>query len=129
MSVLTRSRVAGSARRFKRDSRPPSRDHGGRHASRPLEARFQGYWLAATSMPEARASSIFLRISGIRPKLDLYAVFRCQTCVRIFASRAIVKTSSSESSIRFDSERWWVKYAPPYRAATFARAVNSSVEE
>ncbi len=44
------------------------------------------------------------------------------------ASCAMRKTSSSESSILLDSERWCVKYAPPYFAATFAIAISSSVE-
>jgi hypothetical protein len=37
-------------------------------------------------------------------------------------------TSSMDWGIRFDSERWCVKYAPPYFAATFAMAIRSSVE-
>ena len=69
MSAFTFARWAGSESRLRRGSRPPSRTHGGRQASRPLEARFQGYWLAATSIPASRAASIFFRISGIRPKL------------------------------------------------------------
>jgi putative ABC transport system permease protein len=68
ISDLTRSRSAGSARRFNSASRPPSRTHGGRHASRPFDARSHGYTLAATSTPAERASSSFSRISGIRPK-------------------------------------------------------------
>ena len=49
----------------------------------------------------------------MRPKLGLYAVFRCQICVRIPASFAMRNTSSSDASMRSDSERWCVKYAPP----------------
>ena len=37
MSFFAFSRCAGSARRFSSASRPPSRIHGGRHASRPLD--------------------------------------------------------------------------------------------
>jgi hypothetical protein len=33
-----------------------------------LEARFHGYWFAATSIPCARASSMRRSISGIFPK-------------------------------------------------------------
>ena len=100
MSALTRSRTAGSASRFKSASRPPSRTHGGRHASRPLDARVYGYWFAATSSPCARASSIRFKTAGMRPKLGRYAVFKCQICVRMPASRAMRKTSSSDASIR-----------------------------
>ena len=64
----------------------------------------------------------------MRPQLRLYAVFRCQICARIPASFAMRNTSSSEASIALASERWCVKYAPPYRAATFAIAISSSVE-
>jgi len=45
----------------------------------------------------------------MRPKFGLYAVFRCQICVRAPDSFAMRKTSSSEASIRDDSERWCVK--------------------
>ena len=42
MSRLMRSRSAGSCRRRSIMSRPPSRTHSGRHASRPFEARSYG---------------------------------------------------------------------------------------
>ena len=113
MSAFTRSRTAGSASRFRSASRPPSRTHGGRQASSPFEARVYGYWFAATSIPCARASSIRFRTAGMRPKFGRYAVFRCQIWVRIPASLAIRNTSSREASMRPDSERWCVKYAPP----------------
>ena len=66
--------------------------------------------------------------SGIRPKLALYAVFRCQISAGMFARSAIANTSSSDSKMRALSERWCVKYTPPDRAATFASSTISSVD-
>ena len=109
MSFFAFSRCAGSARRFRSASRPPSRIHGGRHASRPLEPAVQGYWFAATSMPSARACARRASRAGIRPQLRLYAVLRCQIWVRMPASLAIRKTSSSEASMALASDRWCVK--------------------
>ncbi len=109
ISRFTRARIAGSARRATSFSFPPSRTHGGRQASRPFEPAVHGYMFAATSSPSARAASSRARTRGIRPQFRFEAVFRCQTFAGIRASRAIRKTSSSEASIWFPSDRWWVK--------------------
>ena len=107
-------RASGSRRRARSRSRPPSRTQGGRQASSPFDAAFHGYWFAATSSPEARAAANAARIFGIAApvapvgRLDVPDVRR-----DLRASRAIRKTSASDASMRFPSERWWVKYTPP----------------
>src|ERR1019366_1176181 len=128
ISFRMRARASGSRRRASSLTRPPPRTQGGRQASSPFEAAFHGYWFAATSSPEARAAANAARILGIVPQLRREAVFRCHTFAGIRASRAIRNTSSSDASIRFPSERWCVKYTPPWEAATFAQATISSVE-
>ena len=68
MSAAAFARSFGSARRFNRASRPPSRIQGGRHASSPFEPAVQGYWLAETSIPASRAAAMRASTAGMRPQ-------------------------------------------------------------
>src|SRR6202050_1991130 len=68
------------------------------------------------------------KTSGILPKFSRYAVFRCQIVAEIFARSEMANTSSNDVKIASVSDRWCVKYMPPYCRATFASSTISSVE-
>ena len=114
MSCRMRARWAGSPSRASIFSRPPSRTHKGRHASSPLEARVYGYVLAVTSRPRRRRLLDPAQHVGHLSPVGFVRRFQCQISAGIFARPAIANTSSSDSPILLDSERWWV-IPPPVR--------------